>query len=41
VTFKIAGSTQFLPSGVVDYPVSVSFGAAGVAVGRSGKDNDD
>lgn len=34
VTLTITGSTAFLPSGVPDFPVSVSFGAAAVAIGR-------
>lgn len=34
VTLTITGSTAFQPSGVADFPVSVSFGAAAVAVGR-------
>jgi hypothetical protein len=34
VTLTITGSTAFLPSGVPDFPVSVSFGAAAVAIGH-------
>ena len=34
VTLAITGSTAFLPTGVPEFPVSVSFGASGVAVGR-------
>jgi hypothetical protein len=34
VTLTITGSTAFQPSGVPDFPVSVSFGAAGVAIGH-------
>jgi hypothetical protein len=34
VTLTITGSTAFLPSGVPDFPFSVSFGAAAVAIGH-------
>ena len=41
VTVHVAGSTEFLPSGVADFPVSVSFGASGVAIGRPETDDND
>ena len=34
VTLAITGSTAFLPTGIPEFPVSVSFGASAVAVGR-------
>jgi hypothetical protein len=34
VTLTITGSTAFQPTTVPEYPVSVSFGAAAVAIGR-------
>jgi hypothetical protein len=34
VTLTITGSTAFQPTTIAEYPVSVSFGAAAVAVGR-------
>ena len=38
VTLTITGSTAFLPTGIPEFPVSVSFGASAVAVGLgSGK----
>lgn len=33
VTLAITGSTAFIPTGLPDFPVSVSFGASAVAVG--------
>ena len=33
VTLTITGSTAFLPTGIPEFPVSVSFGASAVAVG--------
>jgi hypothetical protein len=41
VTLSITGSTAFLPSGVPDFPVSVSFGASAIAVDAAGHDEDD
>jgi hypothetical protein len=32
VTLSVTGSTAFLPSGVPEFPVSVSFGASAIAV---------
>ena len=38
VTLSVTGSTAFLPSGVIDFPVSASFGASGVAIERGRKE---
>lgn len=41
VTLTVTGSTAFLPSGVAEFPVSVSFGASAIAVEAVGTEGEE